>query len=185
MAAPSMSVLDQCAHTDVAHWSNPAIYPTTANRKGFRMLSHSVAALRKFCRALLASKAPEQLALGFTIGMMIGLVPKGNLIALSLCVLLFSMRCNKGLGLAVAVAFSFIGPWTDAFAHRLGLAALSFEPMQAAYASIFKLPLGPWLGFNNTVVTGSLLMGLYVAYPVYWITRLLFSTALRTPKGAT
>jgi uncharacterized protein (TIGR03546 family) len=149
------------------------------------MLSLAITALRKFCRALLASNAPEQLALGFTIGMVIGLVPKGNLIALSLCVLLFSMRCNKGLGLAAAVAFSFVGSWTDPFAHRLGLAALSFEPFQATYASIFKLPLGPWLGLNNTVVAGSLLMGLYVAYPVYWVTRRVFSAATRSPKEAT
>src|SRR4051812_28419542 len=110
MAALSISVLDHCAHKDVL-WlvSNPASNPTTANRKGFRMLSDAIAALRKFCRVLLASTAPEQLALGFTIGMVIGLVPKGNLIALSLCVLLFSMRCNKGLGLAAAVRTAKIG----------------------------------------------------------------------------
>ncbi len=149
------------------------------------MLSETIATLRKFCRALLTSNAPEQLALGFTIGMVIGLVPKGNLIALSLCVLLFSMRCNKGLGLAAAVAFSFVGSWTDPFAHRLGFAALSFEPFQATYASMFKLPLGPWLGLNNTTVTGSLLIGLYLAYPVYWITRLMFSAAIRSPKETT
>jgi uncharacterized protein (TIGR03546 family) len=149
------------------------------------MLSVAIAALRKFCRALLASNAPEQLALGFTIGMVIGLVPKGNLIALSLCVLLFSMRCNKGLGLAVAVMFSFVGTWTDPFAHRLGLAALNFEPTQATYAAMFKLPLGPWLGFNNTVVTGSLLLGLYLAYPVYWLTRRLFTASIRSRKEAT
>ena len=148
------------------------------------MLSESLVALRKFCRVLVTSNAPEQLALGFTIGMIIGLVPKGNLIALSLCVVLFSMRCNKGLGLAAAVLFSFAGPWTDPFAHRVGLAALGWKPIQATYASIFKLPLGAWLGFNNTVVTGSLLMGLYLAYPVYWLTRTMFSTARRSPKEA-
>src|SRR5262245_14293505 len=107
------------------------------------MLSDAVAVLRKVCRALLASHAPGQLAAGFTIGMIIGLLPKGNLIALSLCVLLFSIRCNKGLGFAAAIAFSFIGPWTDPFTHRLGLAALSLQPFQATYASIFNLPLGP------------------------------------------
>jgi uncharacterized protein (TIGR03546 family) len=149
------------------------------------MLSDAIAALRKFCRVLLASTAPEQLALGFTIGMVIGLVPKGNLIALSLCVLLFSMRCNKGLGLAAAVAFAFVGAWTDPFAHRLGLAVLSYQPIQSTYASIFALPLGPWLGFNNTVVTGSLLMGLYAAYPVYLLTRLFFKSMQRTPREAT
>jgi uncharacterized protein (TIGR03546 family) len=149
------------------------------------MLSDAVAALRKFCRVLLASNAPEQLALGFTIGMVIGLVPKGNFIALSLCMLLFSMRCNKGLGLAAAAIFSLVGLWTDPFAHRLGLAARSLEPLQGTYASIFNLPFGPWLGFNNTVVAGSLLMGLYVTYPVYWITKQLFKAVRPTPMEAT
>ena len=148
------------------------------------MLAETIAVLRKLCRMLLASKSPEQLALGFTIGMVIGLVPKGNLIALSLCVLLFSMRCNKGLGLVAAVAFSFVGPWTDAFAHRLGFAALNFQPLQATYASIFNQPMGPWLGFQNTVVTGSLLLGLYVAYPVYFMSRTVLSAVMRTPEEA-
>src|SRR6185436_17207402 len=139
------------------------------------MFSNAIVVIRKIVRALLASNAPGQLAAGFTIGMMIGLLPKGNLIALSLCVLLFSIRCNKGLGLAAAIAFSFVGAWTDPFAHKLGLAVLSMDAMQIKYASVFNAPLGPWLGFNNTVVAGSLLLGLYVAYPVYWLTRVFFS----------
>lgn len=148
------------------------------------MLSAAIAILRKTVRLVLASNAPGQLAAGFTIGMLIGLLPKGNLIALSLCVLLFSMRCNKGLGLVAAVAFSFVGPWTDPFAHRLGLVVLNAKPLAAIYASVFNLPLGPWVGFNNTVVTGSLLMGLYLAYPVYWITRRLFSAVRPSPMEA-
>ena len=143
------------------------------------MLSDLTAILRRTVRALLASNAPEQLAAGFTLGMVIGLVPKSNLIALSLCVLLFSLRCNKGIGLLAAVAFSFVGAWTDPFAHRVGMSVLDCQSLQASYASVFNLPLGPWLGFNNTVVTGSLVIGLYVAYPVYWITRRVFSIGRR------
>src|SRR5438477_3620594 len=112
------------------------------------MFSASIGVVRKTLRALLSSNAPGQLAAGFTIGMMIGLVPKGNLIAMSLCVLLFSIRCNKGIGLLAAIGFSFVTPLTDPFAHRLGMAALGLRPLQAAYASLFNLPLGPWLGFN-------------------------------------
>lgn len=145
------------------------------------MSSASIPVVRRLARVLLASNAPGQLAAGFTIGMMIGLVPKGNLIALSLCVLLFSMRCNKGIGLVVAVGFSFVGPLTDVFAHRLGTAVLGARSLQTAYASILNLPLGPWLGFNNTVVAGSLILGAYLAYPVFWITRQLFSAAQRSP----
>jgi uncharacterized protein (TIGR03546 family) len=148
------------------------------------MLSNVIAVLRKIVHALITSNAPGQLAAGFAVGMVIGLVPKGNLIALSLCVLLFSMRCNKGIGFLAAIAFSFAGPWTEPFAHRLGLIVLSVKPLQATYASVYNLPFGPLLGFNNTVVIGSLLIGAYVAYPAYWISKQLFSAVRRTPKEA-
>jgi uncharacterized protein (TIGR03546 family) len=104
--------------------------------------------------------------------MIIGLVPKGNLIAVSLCVLLFSLRVNKGLALVAAVMFSALGPLADSFSHKLGLALLSLNALQPAYTLAFSLPLGPWLEFHNTVVAGSLAIGLYLAYPVYWFSNM-------------
>ena len=145
------------------------------------MRSAIVAPLRKVVHALVAAHSSSQLAAGFTLGMIVGLMPKGNLIALSLFVMLFSLRCNKGLALVAAVLFSCVATWTDPVAHKLGLAALSVEPFQASYASVFSLPLGPWLGFNNTVVTGSFLLGLYLAYPVYRLTRTICAA---TQRGA-
>jgi len=135
------------------------------------MLSAIVAPVRKILQALVASNSPSQLAAGFTLGMIIGIMPKGNLIALSLFVLIFSLRCNKGLSLVAAVLFSCVTMWSDPFAHKLGLVLLSEPSMQANYASVFALPLGPWFGFHNTAVMGSLAMGLYAAYPVHWVVR--------------
>jgi len=153
------------------------------------MLSRTVSVFRRVVSGLLASDSPSQLAAGFTLGMVIGLVPKGNLIAVSLCVLLFSLRINKGLALAAAVLFSFVSPLADAFSHKLGLIVLGANSLQATYASVFNFPLGPWLGLNNTVVTGSLLVGLYIAYPVYWAVRTLSawlqSTATAPASGGT
>ena len=137
------------------------------------MLSPVIAICRRVLKSLLASDSPNQLAAGFTLGMIIGLVPKGNLIAVSLCVLLFSMRVNKGLALVAAVLFSAIGPLVDSFSHKLGLALLSTDALQSTYAMAFSLPLGPWLEFHNTVVAGTLTIGLYIAYPVYWFSGVL------------
>jgi hypothetical protein len=36
------------------------------------------------------------------------------------------------------------------------------------------MPLGPWFEFNNTVVVGLLAIGLWAAYPVYWVSYLAF-----------
>jgi uncharacterized protein (TIGR03546 family) len=135
------------------------------------MLSAVVGPFRRVAKLLMATHSPGQLAAGFTLGMIIGVMPKTNLIALSLCVAMFSLRCNKGLGLMSALAFSCIAGWSDPFAHKLGLTVLSAPSLQANYASVYMLPLGPWWGFHNTVVCGSLLMGLYAAYPVHWLVK--------------
>jgi uncharacterized protein (TIGR03546 family) len=137
------------------------------------MLRAVIAPLRCTARSLVSSNSPDQLAAGFTLGMIIGVMPKSNLVALSLCVLIFSLRCNKGLALVSAAMFSCVAAWTDPFAHKLGLSVLSAPSLQANYASMFSLPVVPWLGFHNTVVCGSLLMGLYAAYPVHWLVKTL------------
>jgi hypothetical protein len=56
---------------------------------------------------------------------------------------------------------------------------LSAPSLQANYAYVYTMPLGPWLGFNNTVVCGSLLMGLYAAYPVHWAVKTLSAAIAR------
>jgi uncharacterized protein (TIGR03546 family) len=123
--------------------------------------------LRRAIQHLIGGSTPRQLAAGFALGMILGLVPKGNLIAVSLCAMLFALHVNKGLAVAAAIVFSFVGPWTDSFTHKLGAIVLSVESLQPLYAWLYALPLGPWLGFQNTVVTGSLLVGVYLAYPAY------------------
>jgi uncharacterized protein (TIGR03546 family) len=145
------------------------------------MAAYLVALLLRVIGSLVACRAPTELAAGFTLGMVIGLLPKGNLVALSLCVLLFSLRVNKGLGLAAAVLFSCATMWVAPFAHKLGLAVLKADSLQLTYACVYNMPLGPWLDFHNSVTTGSLLVGLYLAYPVYWISR---EIATRYTPGA-
>jgi uncharacterized protein (TIGR03546 family) len=133
------------------------------------MLSPCVAVLQRAVQRLVAGDSPQRLAAGFTLGMMLGLVPKSNLIAMALCVLLFSLRANKGLGVAAAVAFSLVSTWADSFTHKVGASVLAIDTLQPMYAWLYELPLGPWLGFHNTVVTGSLAVGSYLAYPTYWL----------------
>lgn len=139
------------------------------------MFADLVAISRRITSVMLSSTAPAQLAVGFTLGAIIGFVPKTNLIALSLCVLLFSLRCNKGIGVATAIVVTLTNGWFDPFAHKLGMIVLSYHPLQGVYAEALTMPLGPWLGFNNTVVTGSLLIGAYFAFPIYFFARAFFA----------
>ena len=142
-------------------------------REGMPMLSLFLRPARNLVAVLVANDSSRQIAAGVALGMLLGLVPKGNLIALALVVLLFALRVNRTAGLMSAALFSSIGMATDPFTHRLGAKLLAVDSLQPHLAWLYDLPLGPWIGFNNTVVLGSFVMGLYLFYPCYLIARLL------------
>jgi len=123
--------------------------------------------VRFLAQAFLTNDSPRQTAWGFTLGMIVGLLPKGNFLAIGLGMLLLATRGNFAAGVLGVGVFSWIGWACDDFAHRLGAAVLLWPPAREAYTWLFDRPLGPFIGFNNTVVMGQLLLGLYLAYPVY------------------
>ena len=104
------------------------------------------------------------------MGVLIGLVPKGNLIAVALMMILGATRVNLGAGMLAAFIFSWVGMLTDPLTHRVGLAILEIESLRPFYMSLYNLPLVPWTHFNNSIVLGSLLLGIALLYPVYRLT---------------
>ncbi|WP_428308322.1 TIGR03546 family protein [Lacipirellula sp.] len=128
--------------------------------------------VRMLAQALIGNDTPRQTAWGFSLGMMVGLLPKGNLTAIVIAMLLFSFRVNRAAGFLAIAMFSYLGAWFDDTAHRLGSYLLTSPTLQAMFAAVYDKPLGPFSGLNNTVVLGQLLIGLYLFYPVYRGSRL-------------
>ena len=132
------------------------------------MTSFLLRPLRHLAQTLVGNETPRQVAWGFVLGMWIGLLPKGNLLLFTLTILLCALRVNKSAGLMAAGLFSLFGFFLDGLAHHLGAIVLLWEPARPMHVWLYNLPLGPWLGTNNTVVVGQLLIGLYLAYPAYF-----------------
>ncbi len=141
------------------------------------MLLRLLRPLRVLTRLFTAAGTPRELALGLAVGMLIGLVPKGNLTALTLTVLLLASRVNLGSGMIGATVFSWVGMLVDPLSHRIGEALLASPSLRPAWTFLYELPAGPWIGFNNTVVLGSLLLGLWLFYPVYRLSEPAFAYA--------
>jgi len=133
------------------------------------MLSLVLRPFLQLWQVLAANHTPRALALGFSLGMIVGLMPKGNLLAVAVVCSIPLVRANVPMALFGALVFSWFGVFLDPFTHRLGLQILSFQGLQGFYRFVDGLPLGPWIGFQNTVVTGSLVLGFYLAYPIYWL----------------
>ena len=129
---------------------------------------------RLLLKALLVEATPGQLAFGFAFGILIGLVPKGNLTAISLGVILAASRANLGVAGATALAFSFVSPYCDPLSHRIGEWLLGHPSLKDMWTRLYNTPVMPWTDFNNTVVLGSLVLGIALLYPAYRITRPVF-----------
>lgn len=128
--------------------------------------------LRSLAAVLVANDSPRQIAAGAALGVVLGLTPAGNLLSVALGVLLFALRVNRTAGLAVAAGCALLAPALDGFTHRLGEKLLATDSLQGPFAWLYEQPLGPWIGFNNTVVLGSFVLGLYLFYPCYLVARL-------------
>lgn len=139
------------------------------------MISLVLRPLRFFARALADQATPRQLALGFALGMVAGLVPKGNLIAVVLMLIICGSRVNLGTAMLGAFLFSWVGVLTDPVSHELGLWLLTRESLTGFWTWLYNLPVVPWTKFNNSVVLGSFLWGWALFYPVYRLSKPRFA----------
>ncbi len=138
------------------------------------MVTGWIRPIRYLAEGIVAADTPRQLALGLAIGMMIGLVPKGNLTAVVLSMILLGTHVNLATGLLGAFSFSWLSGWTDPLADRIGHGLLTCEPLQPLFAWLYDLPLAPWTSLDNTVVVGSLVLGIGLFVPVYHFGHLAF-----------
>jgi uncharacterized protein (DUF2062 family) len=98
--------------------------------------------IRFFFKALITDNTPSQMALGFALGVVIGLVPKGNLLAVSLMVVLSAIRVNLGMGMLAAFAFSWAGVLLDPFTHRIGQTLLTIDSLVPFWTELYNFVLG-------------------------------------------
>ena len=134
--------------------------------------------------AVCAKDTPRQMALGFACGMMLGLMPKGNLLAVVVATVLFGTRVSTAMGVLAAAVFSLLSPYGDPLTHWVGESLLTWPLLVPLWRWVSRLPFSAWTSFNNTVVMGNCVVGAAMFYPVYrltlpWMARLRRMTAKR------
>ncbi len=111
----------------------------------------------------------RQLAVGVACGLVIGLIPKDSLLPYAIALIAILSRGNL-LSMGVSgLVFSGLSPALDSVSHRLGIWLLTLDPLQSTWSALYQLPVVPWTRLENSVVTGSLLLGLISCVPIYLI----------------
>lgn len=135
-------------------------------------------ALVKFIRALSSNSSPASIGHAFACGVIFGLMPKNNALWYVLFVLIFFMRIQRGVLSLTTLIVSFLAPLADPMLDQVGCWILTQDFMQAPMIKIMNIPFVAFTRLDNSIVMGSLAVGLAAYIPVFLIS-LLFTRLWR------
>lgn len=122
----------------------------------------------RFIRVLHSDRDPRQIALGFALGMVLGLTPIFSLHNLIVLLVILFFRVNIGAAIVSWLVFSGVAYAVDPLSHRFGLFLLTgVSALQGPWTTLYNAPIVPYTRFNNTIVMGSLILSLFALYPIY------------------
>lgn len=132
--------------------------------------------IRSLLRRTSSCHQPWQLSTALALGVVCGLLPKFSLLFCAIAVVCCCLPIHLPLAAATCFMLSFaVGPLTQT-AGRAGLWSLAHSGLSDMWSSLDSLPWLTWVGLNNTVVHGSLLIGLGLALPIFLLTRPLVTS---------
>ena len=138
------------------------------------MVIFSLKLLNNLRKAIAGRRFPHQLAGGVALGVLLGVIPHGNLLALLVLLAVLSFRVNHAMMGLVAIAVSFGATRLDTYSHSVGEILLTHPAVNVFAQRAWTLPLMPWTDLNNTVVLGSFVIGVASVLPVFGLTLPIF-----------
>jgi uncharacterized protein (TIGR03546 family) len=125
--------------------------------------------ISKFIKAMRAGASPAQIAGGFSLGFLIGLMPFLTLQSVIIFCVVFLINVNLSAATFAIFIAGFGAFLLDPLFHNLGFYVLTgIHALQGLWTKLYNLPVAPLTRFNNTVVMGSFVGGLVLFAPVYF-----------------
>ncbi|MBN1153394.1 TIGR03546 family protein [candidate division KSB1 bacterium] len=125
--------------------------------------------ISNFIKAFRSGEKPWQIAAGFGVGFIIGLLPSLTLQGVLLFCLLIFFNINMAAGTLGLILSNIIAYPLDPIFHDIGFFILTGIPaLENIWTSLYNMPIAPLTKFNNTVVMGSFVAGLILYWPVFW-----------------
>jgi uncharacterized protein (TIGR03546 family) len=136
--------------------------------------------IKSFISVLRSGQTPRQIAAGFALGAIVGLMPFFTLQGLLLWLVILVFNVNLSAALLAVTIFALLAYIVDPLLHAIGYYLLvDTSPLHGLWTSLYNAPIAPLTRFNNTVVLGSFVAGLLLLLPVYFGMR-HFVVAYRT-----
>ncbi len=127
----------------------------------------------KLFKAFNANVNPGEIAHAFSCGLLLGFLPKSNLLWYLIFVFFLFVRINKPMYLLMTLLGSALAVGLDPLFDIIGYQILTIGSLQNFYASLLEIPFVAFTKFNNTIVMGSLAFGIVLYVPFYFLGRLI------------
>ncbi|KYG61947.1 TIGR03546 family protein [Bdellovibrio bacteriovorus] len=113
-----------------------------------------------FLKLLNSDTGTNQLAVGLSLGLILGFSPVLSIQTLIVFFLIFIFRVQIGAAFISAFFFKFVAFLFDYPAHLLGKAVLETEGLRPLFTTMYNMPFVPMTRFNNSIVMGSMIVSL-------------------------
>ena len=108
--------------------------------------------------------SPNQVAWGFALGAILGLVPN-MFMKLVIFIVIMMFRVNVSAAFLAWAVYEILSFALDPLFDSLGYYILNIDSLNSFYTYLYNLPVVPFTKFNNTVVMGSLIVGIILIIP--------------------
>ncbi len=127
----------------------------------------------KFLKALNANTNPSEIAHAACLGVMLGFMPKNNVLWYLILVFFLFVRINKPFQAITIIIVSQFAWRLDPFFDQMGYAILNMDRFVNIFARLIDIPFVGFTKFNNTIVMGSFAFSLAIYIPLFIIFRVL------------
>ena len=129
--------------------------------------------IAKLIVALNSNLGKSQIAAGFSWGLLLGLIPMGNVFWVVLFVVSFFFKHHHASKLLAMAIIKLISPAVAPLVDIVGWEVLHIDVLLPLFTSLYNMPLVPFTRFNNTLVAGGLVSGIILWLPVYYLVTLM------------
>jgi len=129
--------------------------------------------LAKLLNALNSESAPWQLALAFSLSLIVALTPMFSLHNLLVLLLAFVIRVNLSAFFVGVAAFSLLAIVIDPYSIQLGASLLAQPSLQEFWTGLYQTDAWRMTAFNHTLVLGGLVLSLLAFLPLFVLSRVL------------
>jgi uncharacterized protein (TIGR03546 family) len=122
--------------------------------------------IRKLIMVLNSNASPAQISWGIALGAVVGIMPFNILLSISLILIILLLNVNWSAAMLAMAVFGVISIPLDILSHAIGYALLTkVDPLLPIWTWLYNVPIVPFTRFNNSVMLGSLVLGIALLIP--------------------